>query len=31
MHALMNSAFVRRELQLSFSANETTSPVHGIP
>ena len=31
MYALMISSFVRRELQLSFYANETTSPVHGIP
>ena len=31
MYALMISAFVRRELQLSFYANEITSPVHGIP
>ena len=30
MYALMISAFVRRELQLSFYANETTSPVHDI-
>ena len=31
MSALMISAFVRRELQLSFYANESTGPVHGIP
>ena len=31
MYALMIIAFVRRELQLSFYANETTSPVHGRP
>ena len=31
MHALMTSAFVRRELQLSFYANETTSTIQGIP
>ena len=31
MYALMISAFVRRELQLSFYVNETTSPVHDIP
>ena len=31
MYALMIGAFVRRELQLSFYANKTTSPVHGIP
>ena len=31
MYALMISAFIRRELQLSFYANETTSPVHGRP
>ena len=31
MYALMISAFVRRELQLSFYANETTGPVHGVP
>ena len=30
MYAFMISAFVRRELQLSFYANETSSPVHGI-
>ena len=31
IHALMISAFIRRELQLSFYANETTCPVHGTP
>ena len=31
MYAFMISAFVRRELQMSFYANGTTSPVHGIP
>ena len=31
MYALMISTFVRRELQLSFYANKTTCPVHGIP
>ena len=31
MYVLMISAFKRRELQLSFHANETTSPVHGRP
>ena len=31
MYALMISAFARRELQLSFYANETTSPVNVIP
>ena len=29
MYALMIIAFVRRELQLSFYANETANPVHG--
>ena len=29
MHALITSPFIRRELQLPFYANETTSPVYG--
>ena len=31
MHALIISPFIRRQLQLSFYANETTNPVHGRP
>ena len=31
MHALIISPFIRRELQLSFYAKETKSPVHGRP
>ena len=31
MHALIISTFIRRELQLSFYANETSRPVHGRP
>ena len=31
MHVLIINLFIRRELQLSFYANETTSPVHGRP
>ena len=29
MHALKINPFIRRDMQLSFYANETTSPVHG--
>ena len=29
MYALIISAFIRKELQLTFYANETTTPLHG--